>query len=384
MIGGSGSDVMSGGAWVDVADYSTSGAGVTVNLGTGVNSGGDAAGDSLTGVENLTGSAYADSLTGDGGANTILGGAGADTVSGGGGNDALFGGDGTANLFGGDGNDALYGGAGSDLLTGGAGEDTIFGGAGDVVDGGSTGTDNDILDLTGQGPHHIFRDTLNPENGYIEFYDSFGAVIGTLVFTDIETIVSCFTSGTRIATPEGARAIESLKPGDLVLTRDSGPKPLSWIGSRRIGRAELLAEPALRPVLIRRGALGAGSPSADMMVSRQHRMLFSGPRAELLFGADEVLVRAAHLVGLPGITVADTAEVTYLHLLFDRHELVLADGAWSESFQPGDRTLQGLDADQRDELFRIFPELVTTAELPRFDAARTTLKAFEARVLLAA
>jgi Hint domain len=113
-------------------------------------------------------------------------------------------------------------------------------------------------------------------------------------------------------------------------------------------------------------------------------MLFSGPRAELLFGTDEVLVRASHLLCLPGVSVADVEEVTYLHILFDRHEVVMADGAWSESFQPGDRTMNGMDADQRAEIYKIFPELAEPGSVARFDAARTTLKSFEARVLLAA
>ena len=121
-----------------------------------------------------------------------------------------------------------------------------------------------------------------------------------------------------------------------------------------------------------------------MMVSRQHRMLFVGARAELLFGSDEVLVRAAHLVGLPGIEVADVDEVTYLHILFDCHEVVMADGAWSESFQPGDRTLGGIEAEQRAELLKIFPQLASSANIAQFESARTTLKAFEAKVLLAA
>ena len=121
-----------------------------------------------------------------------------------------------------------------------------------------------------------------------------------------------------------------------------------------------------------------------MMVSRQHRMLLCGPRAELLFGTDEVLVRALHMLSLPGVTSLALREVTYLHLMFDRHEVIMADGAWSESFQPGDRTLEGLDRDQRAELSKIFPELDAAAIPAQFDAARTTLKAYEARLLLAA
>jgi hypothetical protein len=76
--------------------------------------------------------------------------------------------------------------------------------------------------------------------------------------------------------------------------------------------------------------------------------------------------------------------VTYLHMMFDRHEVVLSDGAWSESFQPGERSLGGLDHDERDELFKIFPELQNQAVPLQFESARVTLKAFEAKVLLAA
>ena len=169
-----------------------------------------------------------------------------------------------------------------------------------------------------------------------------------------------------------------------MVTRDHGPQEVRWIGQRRLAGAVLARDPALQPVLIRRGALGQGLPERDMVVSRQHRMLVCGPRAELLFGADEVLVRALHLTGLPGVSAITVPEVTYLHMMFDRHEVVLADGAWSESFQPGERSLGGLGQDERDELFKIFPELAGQAIPEQFDAARVTLKGFEAKVLLAA
>jgi hypothetical protein len=90
------------------------------------------------------------------------------------------------------------------------------------------------------------------------------------------------------------------------------------------------------------------------------------------------------LLDMPGVSVATVEDVTYIHLLFDKHEVILANGAWSESFQPGDRTLEGMEAGQREEIFKIFPHLADSDVLAKFDAARTTLKAYEARVLLAA
>ena len=142
-------------------------------------------------------------------------------------------------------------------------------------------------------------------------------------------------------------------------------------------------DPSLRPILIKAGAMGDGLPETDMMVSRQHRMLVSGQRAELLFGTDEVLVRAQHLLCLPGVSVAEVDEVTYLHILFDRHEVVLANGAWSESFQPGERSVATMNHAARDELFEIFPELAHAQGRKAYAAARLSLKAHEVRVLMA-
>ena len=79
--GGAGGDTLIGGSGSDTASYAASGAGVTVNLGAGTASGGDAAGDTLSGIENLIGSAQADTLTGDGGDNVLEGGAGGDTLT---------------------------------------------------------------------------------------------------------------------------------------------------------------------------------------------------------------------------------------------------------------------------------------------------------------
>ena len=115
LIGGLGADTLSGGADIDTADYSTGNGGVTVNLATGVGSGGHAQGDTLSGIENLTGSIYADNLNGDSGANVLDGGNGNDYLAGGGGNDTLYGGNG---------NDTLDGGSGRDTVVGGKGNDT--------------------------------------------------------------------------------------------------------------------------------------------------------------------------------------------------------------------------------------------------------------------
>ncbi len=190
LVGGGNADRMDGGDGVDTAAYAGSSAGVTVDLETGIGSGGDADGDRLFDVENLSGSAYADTLRGNRQDNRLVGGDGNDTLVGRGGDDILKGGAGADRIDGGDGVDIasyvgssagvtvnlatgegsggdaegdtlagiedvegsdhsdgligssldnrLYGGAGSDVLQGEGGNDTLEGGAGaDTVDGGS-------------------------------------------------------------------------------------------------------------------------------------------------------------------------------------------------------------------------------------------------------
>ena len=87
LVGGTGADSLDGGAGNDTASYAGSGAGVNVDLGAGTASGGDAAGDTLTNIENLIGSDHDDTLTGDSGDNVLEGGGGNDTLTGGAGND---------------------------------------------------------------------------------------------------------------------------------------------------------------------------------------------------------------------------------------------------------------------------------------------------------
>ena len=320
----------------------------------------------------------ADTVYAGQGEDVLSGGAGNDQLHGEAGNDTLAGGAGDDLALGGAGNDVFTDGAGNDTLSGGTGSDTFFAGVGDVVDGGD---DEDTLDLTawGHSRTNIIYDTMNPANGTVEFLDASGAVIGTMTFANIEHVVACFTPGAMVLTDHGEVAVEDLAAGDLVLTRDSGFQPIRWVGRRDLTAAELAAEPRFNPVRIAQGALGGTLPERDMLVSPQHRMLISGARAELLFGEYEVLVAATHMVGMAGVDRVMPASISYIHILFDRHEVVRADGAWSESFQPGMRTITGLEAAQRAELLALFPNLDQGETYP---AARLALKAREAQVLL--
>lgn len=336
-----------------------------------------------------------DTIYGQDDDDTIYGDDGDDYIDGGIDDDSLYGGAGNDTIFGGQGNDLLDGGAGNDVLSGGDDRDTFVNvNGGDEVHGGagfslSAADDYDTLDLRGSLPAggSLSINITGPDSdgngfdGTVDFTDASGN-LSTLIFTNIENIIPCFTPGTKIATPQGERLVETLKAGDRIITRDNGFQDIKWIGSTRVDAQRLAGSPHLRPVLIRQCALGNDLPERDMMVSPNHRVLITGDKTALYFEESEVLVAAKHLTGLPGIDIVDVAEITYIHFMFDQHEVVLSDGAWTESFQPGDHSLAGIDADQRREIIELFPELDTTAGLGSYAAARRSLKRYEAQLLL--
>lgn len=217
------------------------------------------------------------------------------------------------------------------------------------------------------------------QDGYVIFPDG-----SRLDFESFEEII-CFTPGTLIDTARGCVAVEELVAGDKVLTRDNGYQPLAWTGRKDLSADQVAAHPGLAPVRIAAGALGAGLPARDLMVSPRHRMLISGPRAALMFGEREVLVAAIDLLGLPGISQeAPEGPVSYVHVMCPGHEILRAEGSWTESFQPGAAVLQGLAEGTRAELEALFPELGTAQGQRGFKAARPALSPSEARALFAA
>lgn len=389
IAGGDGADSLSGGAGMDFLDYSASDAGVNIDLGTNTASGGDADGDTLVGgLDGIIGSDWDDTLTGydDQGAdwtNEFYGGAGDDSLDGAGGDDYLDGGADNDTLIGGAGADTLLGGTGDDLLVldggdsalGGEGDDVfqISGGGGGTItiDGGEgSETDGDTLDFGGTIDWgSITYTSTDPGNlsGTVTLDD------GTVVnFENIENVVICFKAGTRIDTPHGARRIEDLRAGDLVITRDNGVQPIRWAGRRRVpGTGEFA------PIRFATGAVGNRRP---LLVSPQHRMLHKSAAATLLFDTPEVLVAARHLVNGGSIQQVQRDEVDYVHILFDQHEIIFAEGTPSESFHPGEYGLNGVMGPAREELFALFPEL--RADPDSFgDTARRCLREYEARLL---
>ena len=184
------------------------------------------------------------------------------------------------------------------------------------------------------------------------------------------TSIPCFVAGTLIATPNGDTPVEDLQPGDLVMTQDDGPQALRWVGTR-----EVAAEAHFAPILIRAGTFGS---HGDVMVSPLHRVLIRDSLAELLFGEAEVLVAAKDLVNDHSVVRKTGGSVTYVHLMFDKHQVVFSGGLATESFLPGPQTTKSFETQIVDEICAIFPELDPHTGDGYSPAARRTLKGFEA------
>ena len=321
-----------------------------------------------------------DVIDGGAGDDTIFGRDDDDTLLGGTGDDYLDGGVDDDVIEGGDGDDIIIGGQGNDDLSGGFGSDTFLGGnGGDVVVGGEDPDDGDVdvLDLTGSNVDFITYVDGDPEAGTVTFLDG-----STMTFSEIENVIPCFTPGTTIATPRGERLVEDLREGDRIITRDNGIQEIRWVGHKQMKGTDLARNPHLKPILIKAGALGNGLPERDMLVSPNHRVLVANDKTQLYFEENEVLASAKHLVGSQGIHAVDIMATAYIHFMFDNHEVVLSNGAWTESFQPGDYSLKGIGNAQRTELFELFPELRDQKGREGYAAARRSLKKHEARLLV--
>ncbi len=367
----------------------------------------------VEGADSIDGGAGDDTIFGDGGNDTLLGGADNDSIDGGTGNDSLDGGigndtiqGGTGNdfidagtgndsLVGGDGNDTMDGGAGDDTLTGGDGNDTFIytpGDGDDTITDFNTGagqdindgdqTNNDFLDLS-DFYTSIFElradladdGILNQSTG--DYTDNVSMAGGSIVLSGVSgsdltqdnVNIACFVAGTRIKTDVGLVAIEDLVPGQKVVTLDNGLQPVRHVLQSRVSGTGKLA-----PIVFSAGTWGA---QRDMAVSPMHRMFVSDWRAELLFGESEVLVPAHFLTNGETIYRRPCADVVYVHLVFDAHEIILAENIASESFQAG---LDGVDdAETRAELLMLFPELENGQPHP---TARRVLRGYESVMLL--
>ncbi len=229
-------------------------------------------------------------------------------------------------------------------VRGGSGTDTLNLPVGTIVSDSSFGT----FTVTSGGSYSLSNGTFTLPSGNTITYSTFESGTG----------FPCFAGGTLIRAKNGLVPIQNLKIGDAVPTSENRLQRIRWIGRRFLPHDELMANPNLRPVRIKAGSLGNKLPARDLLVSRQHRMLVNSKIAARMFGISEVLLPAIKLTGLPGIYLDESIEsIEYFHLLFDRHEVIFAEGAPTESLFTGPEALKSISVEAKNEISAIFPEI---------------------------
>lgn len=209
--------------------------------------------------------------------------------------------------------------------------------------------DNPFMNDTALGPA-IARTDLNPFSRDVLISANTTGII------DTASEIVCFCAGTLILTDRGERPVESLAPGDLVLTRDRGLQPVRWRQATALGPAALAKRPGFRPIRLAPGALGPGLPHRALLLSPQHRLLLRSRIVERVAGAPEVLAAAKHLTDVEGIAcAAEVTGLTYVHLLFDHHEIIFANGAEAESLFPGPEARKGIGTAGWAEALALLP-----------------------------
>ena len=182
--------------------------------------------------------------------------------------------------------------------------------------------------------------------------------------------------GSRIATPTGERPVEAITAGDLVLTRDAGPRRVKWSGRTVTSGLGITA-----PVHIGRGVVD--TRSVELTVAPWQRLHFEGPRAQLLFGATETLVAAETLVDDTAVRRSPRDRVAYHGIAFGQAERIFVNGSLCETLAPEDLPFCALEAEAPQTLLTAFPHLAALP-LATDRPTRRCLDQSEARMLLVA
>jgi serralysin len=212
--------------------------------------------------------------------------------------------------------DTAVGGSGNDSFTVNGDADTINGGGGTntAVFSGNRAS----YTLSKSGSNILATNTSTSVTDTL-------TNVQTLQFADMSVAASsiaCYVAGTLVATPGGEVAVECLRIGDLLVTAAGPARPIRWIGRRSYSGRFVARNPGVLPICIRAGALDEGVPRRDLFVSPEHAMFVEG-----------VLVPARLLVnGITIVPVLAVESVAYFHLELESHDVILAEGAASETF----------------------------------------------------
>lgn len=191
------------------------------------------------------------------------------------------------------------------------------------VNAGADGAPNPNLTVALTGASQVINLGATTTEVYSEIRFVPTTAGGFLSIDSLNATLLCFLEGTLIATPDGEKAVEDLRAGDVVLTASGGTTTVEWLGEQPVATAT--TNPAkVNPIRIRAGALGDNIPARDLLVSPDHAI-----------GIDGYLVNASALIN--GSTVTREGQMpgagfTYFHVETGTHELLLAEGCPAETY----------------------------------------------------
>lgn len=178
--------------------------------------------------------------------------------------------------------------------------------------------------------------------------------------------------GANVRTPCGARRIEMLRPGDLVVTRDAGLQPVRMVWKRSLDARALVADPSLEPVSFTPRALGPMMPQRGVMLAPSQHVLVPAYRLPDRPDSKPCFVAARDIAHADDGDVVKRVDrqVTFVQLVFDAHHIFCVEGLPVESFRPTRREMDALDKPLQEELSELFPSLKRNQDIyPMLDYA---------------
>ena len=214
---------------------------------------------------------------------------------------------------------------------------------------------NNLLQITDGTA--VFDLQLNPNQSFAnEFFHLTGdGASGTNI---TENSVTCYCRDTLILTDRGERPVETLAIGDRVMTMSGALRPIKWIGRRSYGGRFVLGQSHILPICFKAGSLGDNVPRRDLWVSPHHAMYLEG-----------ILIESRHLVNGVSVVQARTVDqVEYFHIELDSHDVLIAEGALSESFIDDDSRSMFHNAHEYGVLYPDAAQCATLYYAPRLDS----------------
>ena len=178
-----------------------------------------------------------------------------------------------------------------------------------------------------------------------------------------------------LRTPCGGRRIENVRPGDLIVTRDNGLRPVKMVWTREVQASDIAADPSLAPVRLKPRAIGPMMPQRDLTVAGSHRILVPGYRLVDMPDDTSCLIAARDLVEASDGAYLDRSAVdrVFYNLVFDSHQVFCANGLPVESYLPSPTGLSELDEDVRGDLNSLFQSGDSDRDFPnpRYNAPQS-------------